>query len=1423
MRIVIDESGALRTFRVANRTASSTISELIQYAHLDERSWQHMWVDGQRVKPDTTLDEIPIVEGSTLSNQPPREGKSSAWQLVVVGGANTGLVHNLVDNQPVRIGRSPEADITIDSGSTSWSHCLVRAQDGHVQIVDDGSSNGTFVDGKKITEPGGVKVEQTAVLRIGGSNVEIRRTPPTIQSTSVGGKLTGAFTLPFNRPPRVALPPEPEAIELPTKKTENNPARFSWAAVIAPLLMAVALVAVMGSIRFAMIALLSPVMAVGSWWEQKRRSKTTTEENEKKFVEDIEKLKDDVEEAGIVERIRRRAKLPNPVVCMETARQGGANLWRARPSDDDFLTALGGIAPDKFDVPVDSSSNSRMEPEVREVLKDARIPASPVEVDLHSGPIGIWGERAAALALARSLVCQVATHSGPADLTIGVFTDKARANEWRWTAWLPHIRQGGANPNNLWLGLNTDLSSVLLRNLRDSTAGLLTAGLLLVIDNLALLEGRESPARDLLSWQPTREDRDSNRVITGIVIADHADQLPSSCRTVMQVKTDSELTITIPSEAASISGVVTAGVRADIAEDWARRLSKFDDPETKDRGASLPQMVPLLPLLGLQPGVTGAAISRIWRENKGFKAPLGAGENGTFWFDLVKDGPHGLVGGTTGSGKSELLRSMVAGLAAGVDPEHLNFILIDFKGGAAFATLDQLPHTIGTLTNLDAQLARRAIEALSAELLYRQKKFSEAGEAVDNLKAYWATNPPEPMPRLVVVIDEFAQLAKDYPDVLAALVSIGQVGRTLGVHMILATQRPAGVVNEDILANTNLRVALRVQSRDDSSSVINVPHAASIGRDQPGRAYIKLGEDDINPIQTALVTANTSGSAPESMYVDEITLGDPAPETPRMPRSEMSDLDELIVAIRDANTAQGFARPRPVWPEPLPEKVELLLPGRTRVDTQDAVSQGLKIRPKSGSIIYAGVSDDPPNQRQYPTGWDLNEGNLMVVGIPGSGTTTTLTTLALAIGSTYSPEQADFLYLDMGNYGLQPLQRLPHTIGYAGPGTVNRELQQRLLRYLKKQMELRMASREQHKKLFVFIDGFATLRDEYKEFDDLSLLETFYQVWAKGSDVGIHCVATTTRIKAIPSAIDDVTTQKWVFELADPYDYSLVGIKKDNTPHPIAGRCVFSETGHHTHIATPVSTIGEAVETVSQIWPEVEKTTVVATLPTHVRARDLMTRAQLLQEPRRIPIGIAEADLSEYVLNVYDGEHMLIAGPARSGKSTMLIALATKLREDAQADGQSLQIIGVSSRRSPLQSATDNFDEVVSIDDVSYIAATLIQPAVPTILMIDDADQIPDTDKALASLIESGVQNLTVIAAGRSDELRRLYSHWTTTLRKSRLGVLLQPNVDFDGELMGVTLPRRTPVKIGVGRGFACQGGAISIVQAITARGGDGE
>ena len=521
-------------------------------------------------------------------------------------------------------------------------------------------------------------------------------------------------------------------------------------------------------------------------------------------------------------------------------------------------------------------------------------------------------------------------HVGPADLTIGVFCDAGRADEWEWASWLPHTRQAGSSTGERWMSAHRETSLAMLRTLKDTVQELPTPAMLVVLDSEVLTEGRDAPARALLGTgrsvpgaHGSPQQRPSR--VAGIVIATSEEQLPASCTTIIRVGADAAATVDQPEDLTRVEDVILAGLDQEEALRCAMRVAHFDDPELSVPGASLPPLVRLPGLLGYD-RPDSATIRRMWQAPTGVSTPIGTGENGTLTLDLVKDGPHGLVGGTTGSGKSEFLRSLVAGLAARNDPTRLNFILVDFKGGAAFKACERLPHTIGTISNLDEQLADRALRALEAEMERRQRVFAAAGEGIDNLNAYLATNPAEPMPRLLLVIDEFAMLAKDFPDVLKALVSVGAVGRTLGVHMILATQRPAGVVSDDILANTNLRVALRVQSRDDSNNVIGVPAASAIGRAQMGRAFVKLGQDDITPVQTALVTGRAQLGAGPAVDVREIRqFGVPVPAAapPRAAAVDENDLELLIDAVVEANAEAGFAQPRQVWPEALGERVEL--------------------------------------------------------------------------------------------------------------------------------------------------------------------------------------------------------------------------------------------------------------------------------------------------------------------------------------------------------------------------------------------------------------------------------------------------------------------------------------------------------------------
>ncbi len=1413
MHLVIEVDGTRREVELAQAAEHATLADLVEHAcSVPLPSDVPLWVDARRHEAGDLVRDVALIEGSRIGRSPADQAEPvSGWAASLSAGLDAGWTVAVPATRPLLIGRSPQADITLDSPSASWSHATLEHDGEGLRVRDTGSTNGTFVRGEKVDDEGAT-VGDGDVVVCGGAAITVWRGTDEALAPAPGTlhNLTHAATVPFNRPPRSGLPPEPTAFEPPVRKPEPPPARFGLATILAPLLMAVVMVSVMRDLRFAMLAVLSPVLVLGTTVEQKRRRKKDMKDNDSTFTKAFDAFKGELAEAGDVERARRRELAPDPARTLRRASLPTTTLWQRRVDAADFLTLHAGVGNVPWKPPVDPAAVKRSGEDVGQVVADAVLPAAPVDVELtHAGVVGIVGDRADALAVARSLLCQAVTHCGPADLTVGVFCDPGREEEWSWTGWLPHVRRLGDGSGGQWLSTERSRSESMLRTMRDSVDSFPTPTVLLLLDSDVLTEGRDAPARWLLGHgRPMEQALVQNKQetqVSGIVIAATAEQLPAACTTVIDVGHDASGSVTRPLDRLTISDVVLAGIGLDSARSCAADLARFDDPELSIPGASLPALVRLPPLLGIDE-VNAAAIRRSWSTSTRISTPLGVGENGVFGIDLVRDGPHGLVGGTTGSGKSEFLRSMVAGLAARNDPTRLTFILIDFKGGAAFKTCERLPHTIGTVSNLDEQLADRALTALEAELRYRQEVFARAGEGVDNLDAYLATKPEVPMPRLLLVIDEFAMLAKDYPDVLKSLVSVAAVGRTLGVHMILATQRPAGVVNEDILANTNLRVALRVQSRDDSNNVIGVPAAAAIGRTQWGRAYVKLGQDDISPVQTALVTGRAETQTSQLVDLHPVHFGhDEQRETSSTERDDdATDLDLLIDAIVEANHELGYAAPRPVWPEPLGTRVPLTVAGEQPPEGQAGVG---RVR---GSLVEFAIADDPRRQLQLPVGWDLDRGNLLILGIPGSGTTTMLSSIALTLTDTYAPDELDLLVLDLGTRELAPLGDLPHTAAYVGAGSGTREQQVRFLKFIRTELDRRRSEPGPHRKMVILIDGLGVLKDEYDDFEGLRLLDGLYRVFSDGPDVQMWTAITTSRSKAVPSAVEEVATQRWLFRLADPYDYSISGVPTKLAPPPIPGRCVLAETKLHAHVATADGTLQETVAVITKRWGDVTaKPQVVGQLPTSVTVDELGTPAALETEPWRLPVGIRESDLGIAELEVFEGEHVMFCGPARSGKSTLLLAVEELVR------AQGVTVWGVCGRRSPLAQAGLDRCAVGEEEATALLAAARVQSG-RLVLLVDDAEQFADNDQAFAGLLAAKTSDLLVVAAGRSDDLRTMYSHWTKTVRKARCGVLLQPNVDFDGELLGVTLPRRAPVEITPGRGYVMSSGSIDLLQAVS-------
>ena len=391
----------------------------------------------------------------------------------------------------------------------------------------------------------------------------------------------------------------------------------------------------------------------------------------------------------------------------------------------------------------------------------------------------------------RSIVLQLAANCGPADVRFMVVTHEPA--RWRWLELLPHATTTS--------GL---VAVVAESELLETVAELDLAPhvhLVVITDAPELLAARTSPLRRVVT---------SDRSTALIVLVDADGGIPHVCSSLLDLC--GPMKARWHAEAALASLPVEArccGISERSATRLVNCLSGLVDPEDPLSGAGdIPRDVTMLSLL---PSHEPAAIAASWVANGVDPSPrtvIGVAVDGIVDVDLVRDGPHALIAGTTGAGKSELLRSLVVGLAVASSPDHLTFVLIDYKGGSTFDACADLPHVVGVVTDLDDHLANRALRCLHAELRRREQLLRAVGAA--DLPAYRRLAPHEVLPRLVVVIDEFAALVTEQPDFLHALVGIAQRGRSLGVHLILATQRPSGVISDDIRANTNLRLALRL-------------------------------------------------------------------------------------------------------------------------------------------------------------------------------------------------------------------------------------------------------------------------------------------------------------------------------------------------------------------------------------------------------------------------------------------------------------------------------------------------------------------------------------------------------------------------------------------------------------------------------------
>ncbi|MGY1985468.1 FtsK/SpoIIIE domain-containing protein [Blastococcus sp. SYSU DS0669] len=1374
---------------------------------------QGLWLAGARLDDDQPVGESGLVDGVVVHLAPVTADRSPrGWQLRVLSGPCSGLVAGLPMGEH-QLGR--DGGFGLADRAVSRRHALLRLGADGARLRDLGSANGTTLEGAPVPEDDDVPVAPGQVVQLGHTQLVIGPAPVADAAVEPAGPGARAFV----RAPRLLPSAREVRIELPQAPKGREPRRLPWVMVLAPVLVGVVLAVVLRSPLYLVFAVAGPVMMVGSTVADRRQSARDQRREREEHERALALAHQRIEQALAEETARRRDAHPDPATALLTALLPGRRLWERRRTDPDALDLRLGAADLPARVVVTVRSGTGEPPEQRTVH------AVPAVVPLReAGVVGLAGPAGPLAGLLRWAVLQLAIAHPPRDLALTLLAARGSA-DWGWVRWLPHVRPADGEGPVASVGNDAETVTArvaeltaLIKARRAASTGSGRAlpesfpAHVLVVHGFRALRATPGLAQVL---------QDGPAVAVYAVCADEEERfLPEAATATAVLDPAEEARLVLRRSGHDpVPAVLAEPVPAELAERAARALAPLRDVSLEEDDAVLPGSARLLDLLGLEPPSVDGVRARWQLEGRTTRLVAGAGIHGPFTLDLRTDGPHGLVAGTTGAGKSELLQTMIASLAVANRPDALNFVLVDYKGGSAFKDCVDLPHTVGMVTDLDAHLVQRALTSLRAELTYREHRLAAAGvKDVDDYVESQVREPGRPpLPRLLIVIDEFASMARELPDFVSGLVDVAQRGRSLGIHLLLATQRPSGVVSPEIRANTNLRISLRVTDGADSSDVLDAPDAARIPRSAPGRGFARPGHGALVPFQAGRIGGRRPGqgavaaAAPFVVPLGWHQLGYAPPRKPatatRASDVEVTDLSVLVDAVRGAAEAEAVPAQRSPWLSALPARVQ-------------AADLAAPAGAPATWLPY-GLQDLPASQERRVAAFDpAVDGHLLVIGSPRSGRSQLLRTLAGAVGARCSTADVHLYALDCGNGALLPLADLPHCGAVVTRAETERaaRLLDRLARELERRQQVlaedgfadvaeqrrSVPAEERLPHVLLLLDRWEGFTPALGEVDGGRLTDVLLAIVREGASAGISAVVTGDRSLGT-GRLSSLTDGKLVMRLADRGDYPLVGVAGRQVPGWLPpGRAVAVDGAVETQVAllaedesgpgqaAALAGIAKDAHVRDALVPRSARPFRVDVLP----ARPGFEAAWDLR-PAGAGAGFALVGVGGDELVgagpdlVERGPAFVVAGPARSGRSTVLVVMAESLLR------QGTPVVLCAPKASPLRALAGRPGVLDVVVDPATPAdrwweLLTADPGRPLVLLLDDGEVLRDCPAAevFREVVRGAVPRRALVLGGNADALCTGLSGWQVEARKARQGVLLSPQGSTDGDLIGVRVPR---------------------------------
>ena len=1231
-----------------------------------------------------------------------------AVQLVFRGEKPAAEIH--VDGlEELLIGRADNCALQLKHRRVSASHAKLYRSSGQWRLCDINSTNGTFVEGRRISE---CALKEGEAIVIGPYDMTLSGGILYVYGKDAASHVQAPVreepvreSWPeFVRSPRLTRELAEGELEIEAAPSIGEKPEINWLSVLLPSLGGVGLMLVLVlltgmspvSLLFsAPMAVIGVIMTVVNYRRQTKVFSGREELRAEKYEQYLAGCEERLRSFAAEQREIAVSANPAPEGCLRLVSGLDARLWVRTPGDADFLSLRIGLGEEplkmsvktpKLGVMLEEDAFTRRPAALAE--KYRTVPDVPVTVDLlRYSNVGVVGNRSRALNTVRCMTVQLAAHHSYDEVKLAVIFPKEEYEQWSWMRWLPHTWNDGRTAR--FLACTSFDASQLLDQLtaecreRKKDAGDLFAPKKPALPHYVLIIA----APELVRNAAVSAFLTDTPGVSSIWLSPSVASLPQGIRQIVDFGAQPQLYL---SEQASDRRTFRADeMGTGACERFARSMAPVRLRGGRKQG--LPDRITFLE--GYHASrVEELDIGDFWQNarcEETLSVPIGMRENGeTYYFDIheKKDGPHGLVAGTSGSGKSEMAQSWIASMALQFSPEDVNFILVDFKGTSLLQPFKGLPHLAGSISNLDQDVGR-CLLALESEMERRQRIFDQNG--VSDIRGYLKKRRKnadmERMPFLILVIDEFAEFKAQFPDFTGPLNHVFRGGRSLGVYTMIMTQKPSGVVTEQMTANANFRWGLRVQSESDSRDMLGISDAVYLT--VPGRSYVRAGDGSLELIQPFFSGASYRPDAgkKEAPPVCTVSLSGERKAVAAEPvkkagEAKEKQIDAVVRAITEYCRRKEIPCAGQLWTEPLPDRLELaqLLPSERLWEGPAQWNRRME-----GAEGIFGRIDDPVHQIQRPLVHDFwKNGNLLVYGMPLSGKTTLLTSLLVSLCCRYSPAQLQLYLLEFGGFGLRSMETFPHVGGAAGEDEP--ETLERICAHLTDELGRR-------KKLFrkYGVGTMAAYEDAAGELlptlilmaDNLNLAgarfpqlqERLVQLTREGEAFGIYMAAAVTGSSGPGYQLAQNFKTVMTLQLTDRLDYTqLVGRVSGNIPKAVIGRGLISgPLEFHTAIAGKDLTDGQRIAMLRRLAEEM------------ACVWDGPLPFRVMSMPDQLPYGSVKGE--PLVLGLSYGETAPVTLPAR-GHTSLLIScgdveakeriLALLYREAAELPDASVYLYG---------------------------------------------------------------------------------------------------------------------------------------------------